>query len=223
MTCIISSVGLELMAGAMRRSLCRIALELPLAMVLAALPCALAAQSSGQAVYAGSPSEVTLSVNVTASVSASCAFSTSGTPGGTYSVGNVEAAYSVDVSFSLRCNSPSRVGIVSDHGGLQAGNVPTVPAGYARLAPYQIMLRLAGDAGSSAQATCQSPTLVAGAGGCIFRGPATATTGLRLPGPSNDTAGSVIRISSPGYSEPAILVASNSYADRLTVTISPAT
>ena len=100
---------------------------------------------------------------------------------------------------------------------------PTVPPGYSRLAPYQITLSLAGDQGSTAQATCQSPTLTAGAGGCIFRGPATATTGLRLPGPSQDAPGSFIRISSPGYSEPAILIASNSYADRLTVTISPAT
>jgi hypothetical protein len=222
MACIISFFGSDLMAGAMRRNLCRIALELALATALAVSPSALAAQTSGQAVYAGSPSEVTLSVNVTASVSASCAFSTGGAPGGTYSVGNVEAPYTVDVSFSLRCNSPSRVGVVSDHGGLQAGDVPSVPAGYARLAPYQIMLSLAGDAGNNAQATCQSPTLLAGAGGCVFRGPATATSGLRLPGPSNDAPGSFIRISSPGYSEPAVLIASNSYADRLTVTISPA-
>jgi hypothetical protein len=207
----------------MRSGLCRISLDLVFAAALAVPPLTAKAQTSGQAVYAGSPSEITLSVNVTASVSASCAFSTGGAPGGTYSVGNVEAAYSLDVTFSLRCNSPSRVGIVSDHGGLQAGDVPTAPPGYARLAPYQITLRLSGDAGSSAQATCLSPTLVAGAGGCVFRGPATATTGLRLPGPSNSSPGSHIRISSTGYSDPAILVASNSYADRLTVTISPAT
>jgi hypothetical protein len=181
------------------------------------------AQTSGEAVNGGSPREVALSVNVTASVSASCAFSVAGAPGGSYSVGNVEGAYSIDVLFSLRCNSPSRVGVVSDNGGLLAGGVPSVPAGYARLAPYQITLRLAGDAGSTAQETCQSPTLTTSASGCTFRGPATATRGLRLPGPSKDAPGSFLRISSPGYSEPATLIASNSYADRLTVTISPAT
>jgi hypothetical protein len=186
------------------------------------LPTVALAQTSGQAVYGGSPREVALSVNVTASVSASCAFSVGGAPGGTYSVGDVEGAYSVDVQFSLRCNSPSRVGVVSDNGGLLAAGVPTVPAGYARLAPYEITLRLAGDAGTAAQETCQSPTLTASASGCTFRGPATSTRGLRLPGPSQDALGSVLRISSPGYSEPAILIASNSYADRLTVTISPA-
>jgi len=188
-----------------------------------ALPSTAWAQASGEAVYGGSPSEVTLSFNVTSSVSASCAFSADAAPNGTYSLGNIEGAYSIDIAFNLRCNSPSRVGIVSDNGGMQAAGVPTVPPGYARLAPYQITLSLAGDQGSTAQATCQSTTLTAGAGGCIFRGPATATTGLRLPKPSQDAPGSFIRVSSAGYSEPAILIASNSYADRLTVTISPAT
>ena len=198
-------------------------IEFALGALCAVLPSAALAQTSGEAVYGGSPSEVTLNVNVTSSVSASCAFSAGAAPDGTYSVGDIEAAYSIDIAFSLRCNSPSRVGIVSDNGGMQAAGVPTVPAGYARLAPYQITLSLAGDEGSTAQATCQSLTLIAGAAGCIFRGPATATAGLRLPGASQDAPGSFIRISSAGYSEPAILIASNSYADRLTVTISPAT
>ena len=207
----------------MRRGLCWILIEFALGAFLAAMPWAARAQTSGQAVYGGSPREVSLSVNVTASVSASCAFSTGAAPSGTYSVGDVEGAYSLDVAFSLRCNSPSRVGVVSDNGGMKAAGVPSVPAGYAVLAPYQITLSLAGSAGDTASATCESPTLIAGAGGCVFRGPASATAGLRLPGPSQDAPGSFIRISSQGYSDPAILVASDAYADRLTVTISPAT
>jgi hypothetical protein len=206
----------------MRRGLCRISITSLLGALLAALPSTLRAQTSGSAVYGGSPREVALSVNVTASVSASCAFSAGAVPGGTYSVGNAAGAYSLDVAFSLRCNSPSRVGIVSDNGGLRAGDVPSVPTGYSRLAPYQITLSLAGNA-TTASATCQSATLTAGTGGCVFRGPATATTGLRLPGASDNAPGSFIRISSQGYTDPAILVASNAYADRLTVTISPAT
>jgi hypothetical protein len=206
----------------MRRGLCRISITSHLGALLAALPSTLRAQTSGTAVYGGSPREVSLSVNVTASVSASCAFSAGGVPGGTYSVGNAAGAYSLDIAFSLRCNSPSRVGIVSDHGGLQAADVPSVPTGYSRRAPYQITLSLAGNA-TTASATCQSATLTAGTAGCVFRGPATATTGLRLPGASDNAPGSFIRISSQGYADPAILVASNAYADRLTVTISPAT
>jgi hypothetical protein len=206
----------------MRRGLCRISITSLFGALLAALPSAASAQTSGSAVYGGSPREVALSVNVTASVSASCAFSAGAVPGGTYSVGDAAGAYSLDVSFSLRCNSPSRVGIVSDNGGLRAAGVPSVPAGYSGLAPYQITLSLAGNA-TTASATCQSPTLIAGAGGCVFRGPATATAGLRLPGASDNAPGSFIRISSQGYSDPAILIASNAYADRLTVTISPAT
>jgi hypothetical protein len=209
------------MAGAMRRGLCKISITSLLGALLAASPSALRAQTSGSAVYGGTPREVSLSVNVTASVSAACSFSSGAVPGGTYSVGNVEGAYSLDVAFSLRCNSPSRVGIVSDNGGLKA-NVPTVPNGYSQLAPYQITLSLAGNA-TSASATCQSATLTAGTSGCVFRGPATASAGLRLPGASDNAPGSFIRISSQGYSDPAILIASNSYADRLTVTISPAT
>jgi hypothetical protein len=211
------------MAEAMRRGLCTLSIECTIAALIAALPATVRAQTSASATLAGSPREAVLSVNVRASVSASCAFSVGGAPGGTYSVGNVEGAYSVDVAFSLRCNSPSRVGVVSDNGGLLAAGVSTVPAGYARLAPYQITLRLAGDAGSTAQETCQSATLTSSASGCTFRGPATSTRGLRLPAPSKDAPGSFLRISSPGYSEPAVLVASSAYADRLTVTISPAT
>ena len=212
------------MVREMRCSLCNPPLESALvALLLLALPSAAIGQTTGQAVYGGSQNEVRLVVNVTASVSAYCAFSFGYAPNGSYSVGNIERAYTIDVPFRMICNTPSRVGIVSDHGGMQAADVPTAPPGYSRLAPYQITLSLAGDKGSTAQATCQSPTLTAGAGGCIFRGPATATTGLRLPGPSQDAPGSFIRVSSSGYTEPAILIASNSYADRLTVTISPAT
>ena len=207
----------------MHRSLCISSTNFALAALLAALPAVARAQTSGEAVLGGSPREARLTVNVTSSVSGACTFSAGNVPGGTYSVGNVEGAYSVNVPFSLSCNSPSRVGVVSDNGGLLAAGVPTVPNGYARLAPYQITLSLAGNAGSTAQATCQSPTLTASASGCTFKGPATSTRGLRLPGPSLDVPGSFLRISSQGYAEPATLIASNSYADRLTITISPAT
>ena len=128
--------------------LCKISAVLALGGFLAASASEARAQTSGRAVYGGSPDAVTLSVNVTASVSASCTFSAGAAPGGTYSLGNVEGAYSLDVTFSLRCNSPSRVGIVSDNGGMKAADVPSVPPGYSRLAPYQITLSLAGDAGN---------------------------------------------------------------------------
>jgi hypothetical protein len=206
----------------MRGGLCRTSVESFLGAFLLALPSIAMAQSSGETVAGHSQSAATLTINVTASVSPSCSFSSQNMPSGTYSVGDVEAAYSLDVGFSLRCNAPSRVGIVSDHGGLQAPGLLAPPPGYARLAPYQITLRLVGDGGTSAQATCQSPNLVAGSLGCVFRGPATAMNGLRLSGPSGDSPGSFIRISSRGYSDPATLIASNSYSDRLTVTISPA-
>lgn len=204
----------------MRRGSCKGWICLAL---LGAPPSAALAQTSGEATYAGTPPSVILSVNVTASVSASCAFTTGNAPNGTYSVGAVDQAFLVDVVFSLRCNSPSRVGVVSANGGMLAENVPSVPTGYSRLAPYQVTLKLAGNAGSTAQATCDAALLTSSASGCTFRGPASPTQGLRLPGPSSDASGSFIRISSQGYTASPILVASNNYADRLTVTISPAT
>src|SRR5213596_1517055 len=131
----------------MRCSLGNLPLEFALGAMLLGSPSTAMAQTSGQAVYGKAPAAATLTVNVRASVSAACAFSAGAVPGGSYSVGNVEGAYSIDIGFSLRCNTPSRVGIVSANGGLMAAGVPSVPPGYARLAPYQIMLRLAGDAG----------------------------------------------------------------------------
>ena len=205
----------------MRRSICRRSREFAFAGLLVALPAVAGAQTTGQAVYAGSPNEVTLSVNVRASVSASCSFIVGAMPKGSYSLGDLKSSYSLDIPFNLTCNSPSRVGIVSDNGGMLAASVPKDLPGYSNHAPYLVMLRLAGDAGSSAQATCESPTLTAGASGCVFRGPATSTAGLRLPGPSQGRPGSFIRISSPSEPREDILVASD-YADRLTVTISPA-
>jgi len=211
------------MAGAMRLDPCPIWLKLVFGAALAAMPSALAAQTSGKATYAGSPPSVVLGVNVTASVSASCAFTTGNTPNGTYNVGAVDRAFLVDVAFSLRCNSPSRVGVVSANGGMLAENVASVPNGYARLAPYQVTLKLAGNSGTTAQSTCDAAQLLSSASGCNFRGPASPTQGLRLSGPSSDASGSFIRISSQGYTASPILIASNQYADRLTVTISPAT
>jgi hypothetical protein len=208
----------------MRRTRSRLSMEIALAAIIAAFPSAAMAQSAGQNDSAGSLiTRAELRINVTASVSASCAFSTGNSPDGNYSLGNLENAYLLDVIFSLSCNSPSRVGIVSANGGMRAADIAAAPAGYSGLAPYEITLSLAGDNGASAQETCQSPTLLAGAGGCVFRGPATATNGLRLPGASKDAPGSFIRISSTGWSESTILMASNAYADRLTITISPAT
>jgi hypothetical protein len=207
----------------MRRGPCRTSTEFVIAAAAAGLPSIAGAQTSGQAVFPGSPSEVKLGVNVTASVSASCTFLAAAGPRGSYRMGDINDPFSINIPFTLRCNSPSRVGIVSDNGGLEAQDVPSVPPGYAKHAAYQVTLHLAGDSGSTAQATCRSTTLIAGAHGCVFRGPATATTGLRLPGPSQDVPGSFIRVDEPGYSKPEILIASDSYADRLTVTISPAT
>ncbi|HYJ52301.1 MAG TPA: hypothetical protein VEW04_03930 [Allosphingosinicella sp.] len=206
----------------MRRGLCRISITSLLGALLIALPSTLRAQTSGSAVYGGSPREVSLSVNVTASVSASCSFMVGAMPKGDYSVGNLEGPYLIDIPFSLTCNSPSRVGIVSNNGGMKAHGVSSAPPGYAHQAPYRVTLHLAGDSGNSAHATCESPTLTSGASGCAFRGPATGTAGLRLPGPSQGVPGSYIRINQTGEPQPETLIAAD-YSDRLTVTISPAT
>lgn len=203
---------------------------LPFAPLLCAISLALAspaplrAQTQGQATEGGSPASATLTAIVRASVAATCGFSPGAAPSGNIAVGNIEKAYSAEILFSLRCNGPMRVAIVSDNGGLLAGNVPAVPSGYANLAPYQVTLALAGNPGvASVQASCSSKDLVAGASACPFRGPAAPGAGLLLAGPSTDAAGSFLRVSSPGFVGSLILAASSVYSDRLTVTFSPAT
>lgn len=170
------------------------------------------------AVAGGSPANITLAIPVTASVAARCSFSISGT----YDAPEIAAGFTHDFGMVLQCSTAVRVAVVSANGGLLAA-IATPPLGYSRLAPYDVALSLVGNSGvPTATAVCVAATLTSTAGApCTFRGPATSTQGLRLGGASSAASGSYLRVSAPVYAGPETLMASATYADTLTVTVSP--
>lgn len=132
-------------------------------------------------------------------------------------------------NFVLDCSGPARVAVVSSNGGLYQNT--SLPGGYANIAPYDVGLALAGNAGVTASASCAAASLVSGSTSCStayggaggpqinFTGPATETTGLLLDGPATTGAVSSIRVLAGPYTGASVL-ASGTYEDVLTVTLS---
>ncbi len=176
------------------------------------------AQAQTTAVAGGSPANITLSIPVTASVATRCSFSVSGT----YDAPEITTGFTHDFGMTLQCSTAVRVAVVSANGGLLAA-VATPPLGYGRLAPYDVALSLVGNSGvPTVTATCAVAMLTATAGApCTFRGPAGSSQGLRLGGASTAASGSYLRVSAPVYAGSETLIASTTYADTLTVTVSP--
>jgi hypothetical protein len=178
------------------------------------------------------PNQVTLSVQVLASIGGRCGFATGAAPSGTLNQANFDTTgFDQSFAFTLNCTALSRVAVVSTNGGLKAG-ILGLPSGYAAIAPYDVQLNLVGNA-TSATATCGVGDLLATAGascaptylpavGSNFKGPATTSAGLLLNGPATNNTPSNIRVKADAYGGTAIL-ASGTYTDTLTVTVSPAT
>jgi len=190
--------------------------------LLAAVFAGLAATATqAQTAYAagqGSPNSVVLGIPVTASVGAACGFASGAAPNGNYTFADFEAGFSRDTSFILNCNGPSRLAIVSANGGLLTSG--TAVSGYANIAPYTVDVRMTGNGGVASDASCPAATLKSSTvSPCLLRGPVTPTVGLELNGPSNGQVGSYVRISAPIYAGSNVLVASNAYADTLTITL----
>jgi hypothetical protein len=185
-----------------------------------------AQSSTGEVAYPPSsyPSSGALGVPVTATVQSICAFGNT-VPTGTVNIPNVNVGLAAtNVDFTVTCSSNFRVGVVSTNGALVASGVSSVPTGYSKSAPYQVALHLAGDSGATANAAlCNVAGLAASSGSpCSFRGPASGTQGLELIGVSTSNSNtSYVQIYAPAYVGPTLL-ASNTYADTLTVTISAA-
>lgn len=169
----------------------------------------------------GSPSNIVLSIPVTASVGGRCGFSPGAAPSGTKDVGEVNNAFTADFPFTLQCTVPFRAAVISSNGGLLASSV-TPATGYTNLAPYLVDLNLVGDVGvGTVNATCDTGDLKTTSGAtCGFKGPASASQGLRLNGSSYDVSGSYVRVHRGAYAGAQILAAANTYSDSLTVTLS---
>lgn len=181
------------------------------------------AQGLSQTVYApgdGSPNSITIPIYVTASVGGRCGFSTGGVPQGIFDAGEIDTtAWQNQFAFTLECTGPSRVAVVSAHGGLLNASATGLSAGYTNLAPYTVALHLVGST-STADASCAVGTLASGAGSpCSFSGPASATQGLYLSSPSFDLTGSYLQVNAPAYAGGSVLFNGN-YTDTLTVTLS---
>jgi spore coat protein U-like protein len=180
------------------------------------LPTAVKAQTTAYAAGQGSPNQITLQVQVQASVGGRCGFAATALPSGSFDQPDFDVTgFTHDFPFALECTGPSRVAVVSSNGGLLTGG--TAPAGYAVKAPYDVALHLVGE-GGNADASCPVATLVAD-GSCSFRGPATTGQGLRLAASSIGQAGTYIRVSAPAYAATEVLAAGR-YADTLIVTVS---
>ena len=177
-----------------------------------------AAQTTAYAAGEGvaGPTEIRLSIPVTASVGGRCSFAAGRAPTGNFNQPNFDVTgLDFNVPFDLECTGPSRVAVVSANGGLKTNAAPV--AGYAALAPYNVTLNLAGS-NLVANATCTADTLVAGST-CSFVGPATTTQGLRLAAASINQTGTSLRITAPPYASATQLV-DGTYSDTLVVTVS---
>jgi len=172
-----------------------------------------------QTAYAGG-SPVVLTIPVTASVGGRCGFATGAAPSGTFNKDNFDRdGLAAQFDFSLNCTGPSRVAISSSNGGLLTN--AAIATGYRNKADYQVTLNLAANDGSSAQASCAASALVTG-GSCTFAGTASTTHGLRLANSAVNQAGSYVKISAPAQSASSATLLAGTYADTLTVTVSPA-
>src|SRR3546814_14064466 len=65
---------------------------------------------------------IALAVPVTASISGRCGFSTP--PDTNVELANLEAGFSRDIPFVLQCNTPMRLAMVSQNGGLKVASAP---------------------------------------------------------------------------------------------------
>jgi hypothetical protein len=172
-----------------------------------------------QTAYAGG-SPVVLTIPVTASVGGRCGFVDGSAPSGSLNQNDFDrTGFSAQFNFALNCTGPSRVAVSSSNGGLLTN--AAVPIGYRNKADYQVSLSLLANNGTKAEATCAASALATG-GSCTFAGKASTTQGLQLASAAVNQPGSYMRVSAPAQATGSAVLVAGSYADVLTVTVSPA-
>jgi hypothetical protein len=189
-------------------------------LALATLLCAVAspawAQATAYAAGQGGLNRIEVGIDVRASVRSRCGFADSGAPSGSVDQAEFDkVGLSKDFGIRLNCTGASRIAVASLKGGLTPAE--TAP-GYATSPPYNVELRMVGDNGTVATATCAASALKT-AGACAFAGSAGTTNGLLLNAASTKANGSYLRISAPPYAGTAPLLA-GSYSDTLVITVS---
>lgn len=189
-------------------------------LALATLLCAVAspacAQATAYAAGQGSLNRIEVGIDVRASVRSRCGFADDGAPNGSVDQAEFDkTGLSKDFGIRLNCTGASRIAVASLKGGLTPAE--TAP-GYATSAPYNVELRMVGDNGTVATATCAASALKT-AGACAFAGAAGTTNGLLLNAASTRANGSYLRVSAPPYTGTQPLLA-GSYSDTLVITVS---
>lgn len=183
------------------------------------LTCLFHSPANGQtASHGGGTDRIQLQVPVTASIRGRCGFQTA--PAAAVDLGNLEAGFSREIPFVLRCNSPMRLAVTSRNGGLRAPGNPQ--PGTSGSLDYMVTVHAVGTGGTSVTASCLASALVATAAqSCSLRGTASASVGLRLPAESAGEQGSYLALYAAPTAGRVNLVASTEYADALVITLSP--
>ena len=122
-----------------------------------------AAAASSPTTFVGDPQTVT--IDVTGKVAERCGFSTP--PADQAALGDLTAPGSLNVPFTVDCNTPFRIRAMSSNGGLKtrAANA----TGFTNTLDYNLQLQVGTDAGAL-QATCEAGALAGGGGDCAFYG-----------------------------------------------------
>lgn len=193
-------------------------LLLAFAVLLGAVSTPAFAEATAYAAGQGALNRIEVGIDVRASVRARCGFGDGGAPNGSVDQAEFDRlGINKDFAIRLNCTGASRIAVASLKGGL----APTETApGYATSAPYTVELRMVGDNGTVATATCAASALKA-AGACAFAGSAGTTNGLLLNAASTKANGSYLRVTAPPYTGTAPLLA-GSYSDTLVITVSVA-
>ena len=191
-----------------------------LALFAAAAP-AMAQNVPNTAYFGGSPTSITVSVPVIATVGGSCGFAPGAAPSGSQNVGLLDSpTWTYDFGFTLQCTGPSRIAVVSSNGGLKKPSLPSDP-GYIGIAPYDVAVHVVRTGGAT-DGNCPAANLLTSSlNPCVLRGTASPTVGMSVATPSYNLSGSYVRVSALTYGSD-ILVSGTDYTDTLTVTVSPA-
>ncbi len=193
--------------------------------IVAAVPASalVTAYAADQTGNPSGPSNIVLSVPVTAQVGAACA--TTALPTTTVNLGALDQALpDTQVSLSIQCSGPFRMGLVSTNGGLKSA--ATAPTGFANLRDYSVALHIKDNASvdhpsSTCVASLLTPTASASTCTTNLRGPATSTGPNFLVSTASTGQASYLLISNAPLGS-GVLVGASDYSDTLTITLTAA-
>lgn len=191
---------------------------LPAVAVLAAslLPCAALAKP---------PKGDVLQIDIEAQIGRRCGIAALGAK--TNENGRIDQATRISFNFTLDCNTPFKIGVAAQHGGLQLAGT-TAPqqgnGGFATRKAYVAGLQFNTDqAGTIAAGECGSASLLAAHATCRFYG---AEPGSGLYSGRNITAigrEGELTVSWSGEDAESTRLAAGSYSETLTIIVAPST